>query len=132
MCCVSFLPQELSCSNEWGRVLKLPSDYIGPLIEAQWQIPMRVDPFRIGRVHNGFTGWTDSDWFWHLGLSTLGNPGDFRREAFNVIFLLVQGCFCYKHWEVAILHANLFNSYINELLDVLPDEERERSKDVAT
>ena len=131
MRCVSFLPQELSRSNEWSRMLKLPSNHIWPLIHFQWQISVGVDPFCEGRIHNGFTGWTDCNWFWQLTLSALGNPSDFRWEAFNMIFLFVQGCLCHKHWEVAILHANLFNSFVNKLLDVFPDEVRQRSKDVA-
>jgi hypothetical protein len=32
VCCVAFLPKELSSSDEWCRMLELPTNDIGPLI----------------------------------------------------------------------------------------------------
>ena len=40
MSSVAFLPKELSCSDERGRVLELPSNDIGPLIEQHGKVPM--------------------------------------------------------------------------------------------
>jgi len=51
--CMALLPEELSCSDEGGWVLELPSDDIGPLVEEQWEVSMGSDPLCIGWVHNG-------------------------------------------------------------------------------
>ena len=52
MGCMAFLPQELSRPDERSWMLELPSDNIGPLIELQRQISVRMDPFAKGWVHN--------------------------------------------------------------------------------
>ena len=91
-----------------------------------------MDPFGIGRVHNGLTSGTDGDWFRHLTLSTLCDPSNFRRKAFDVTFFFIQCSLCHKHREIAILNANFFYTHVNKALDLLPDVVREGSKDIAT
>ena len=91
-----------------------------------------MNPFGIGRVHNGLTSGTDGDWFRHLTLSTLCDPSNFRRKAFDVTFFFIQCSLCHKHREIAILNANFFYTHVNKALDLLPDVVREGSKDIAT
>ena len=91
-----------------------------------------MDPFGIGRVHNGLTSGTDGDWFRHLTLSTLCDPSNFRRKSFDVAFFFIQCSLCHKHREIAILNANFFYTHVNKALDLLPDVVREGSKDIAT
>ena len=50
--CVALLPQELSRPNERSWMLELPSDHVGPLIDFERQISVRVDPFGERWVHD--------------------------------------------------------------------------------
>lgn len=59
MGCMTFLPKELSCSNEWGWMLKLPSYNISPLIQFKREVSVTLDPVGISRIHNRLTCWTD-------------------------------------------------------------------------
>lgn len=63
MSSMSFLPKELSCSDERSWMFEFPSHNIGPLIEFEWEISMACDPFGIGRIHDGFTGWSNCNRF---------------------------------------------------------------------
>jgi hypothetical protein len=62
MSSMTFLPKEFSSSNEGSRVLEFPSDNVSPLIKAKGKISVRVNPFGVTRVHDGFTCGSDSDW----------------------------------------------------------------------
>ena len=44
MCGMTFLPQELSRSNEGSRMLELPTDHVRPLVGEKGQITMGTDP----------------------------------------------------------------------------------------
>ena len=49
---MSLLPQELAASDEGRRVLELPTDDIGPLVELERQVAVAADPLGVVRVHH--------------------------------------------------------------------------------
>ena len=102
---VAFLPEELTGSDEGCRVLEFPSDHVCPLVEAEGQVPVGVDPLGVARVHNSFTGGSNGDGLREDALSGLGHPGYLRSKSLDMIFLLTEGCFSDKHGEVAVLDS---------------------------
>ena len=125
------LPEELTSANERRRVLELPSNDVGPLVEEQGQVTVRPDPLGVGRVHDCLGGRPDRDGLRHLALSRLGNPSDLGSEARYVVLLLIKRLLSHKHGEVAVLHTDLLEKRVCVGRDLLPDEERVRAQDVA-
>lgn len=132
MSSVTFLPQEFSSSDKRSGVLEFPSYYISPLVQAKRQVSVRVDPFSVTWIHNGFWGGSDSNGFLQIGFSWLGNPGNFWSETGNVGFFLAEGGVCHKHGEVTVGNTVFLESWVEETLDVFPDEVGQRSQNVAT
>lgn len=99
---VTFLPKELSCSDEWGGMLELPTDNVSPLVETQRKVSVRFDPLAIAGVHDGLRCRSDGDGLWKIGLARLCDPSDLWGESLDVILLLGEGGIGYKHGEVAI------------------------------
>jgi hypothetical protein len=58
---VAFLPQELSGSEERGRLLSLPAHNGVPLVQSKREVSMAADPFRVVRIHDCLGCRTDSD-----------------------------------------------------------------------
>ena len=54
MGCVTFLPVELPCPEEWLRMLELPSYYRVPLVEAEGEVAVTSYPLGVVGVHDGF------------------------------------------------------------------------------
>lgn len=129
---VTFLPEELSSTDERSRVLEFPSHDVGPLVNEHGQVSVRVDPLGIGGVHDSLGSRSDSDGFLHLTLTRLGDPSDFRGEAFNVLLFFVEGSFSDEHGEVSVLDTESLESRVHEALNLFPDEVRTGSEDVAS
>ena len=85
MSSVTFLPQKFTCSNEWSRVLELPSDDVSPLIEFKRKISMTLNPVCVGRIHNGLASGSNSDWFSKITWSWFSNPSNFRSKTLDMI-----------------------------------------------
>ena len=49
---VSLLPQELPGPEEGLGVLELPPHHVTPLVQLYGEIPVRLDPRGVGRVHH--------------------------------------------------------------------------------
>ena len=47
---MAFLPQEFTCTQKGRGVLEFPTHHIGPLIELEGQVTMRLNPVGIGGV----------------------------------------------------------------------------------
>ena len=123
MSCVTLLPEEFSCPNEWCWVFELPPDNITPLVEQQGQVSVRSDPLCKGWVHDSLTGWSDGNWLVQVTLTTLSHPGNLCAKTLNVILFFVECLFSDKHGEVAVLDTDLLKFGVHELLNVLPNEE---------
>jgi hypothetical protein len=83
---MSFLPEEFSGSDERSGVLKFPSDNVGPLVELEWKVSVALNPVSVGWIHDGLTGRSDGDGFSEVGFTGLGDPCNFRRESFDMVF----------------------------------------------
>ena len=132
MSSMTFLPKELSSSDEWSRMLELPSHNVRPLIQLNGKISVTLNPFSIGRVHNGLTGWSDRNMLCKITLSWFCNPGNFRSKTFNMIFFDFKWFFRDKHWEVCILNSICFNKFIEEILNFFPNRVGPGSQNIAT
>lgn len=93
---------------------------------------MRVDPSGKGWVHNGLRGWSDGDGFLEIRLTTLGDPGDFWAESFDVFLLLVQGLLRDEHGEVGIFDSVTLDEIVEKFHDVFPDVVGPGSEDIAS
>lgn len=91
------------------------------MINFDWQIPMRLNPFSKEGVHHGLRGWTDSDWLGQLGLAGLGNPSNFRSKVGDVSLLSLQGLIGDKDRKIGIADSQLLDLLVKEGLDKLPD-----------
>ena len=49
---MALLPEELAAANEWSGMLELPTDYVSPLVELQWEISVAADPLGVVLVHH--------------------------------------------------------------------------------
>lgn len=103
-------------SNKRSGVLEFPTNDVGPLVELQGQVTMRLDPLSVCRVHNRLGSGTHCNGFGEISTAALSNPSDFRRETFNVILLLVQRFLGDEHGEVSILHIVLLDDIVEEFL----------------
>lgn len=63
---MALLPEEFAGANERRRMLELPPDDAGPLVEQEGKVPVTLDPLGVGRVHDGFAGGSDGDWLLHF------------------------------------------------------------------
>ena len=87
---VALLPEELPSAKEGSRVLELPPNDVGPLIELEGQVAMALDPVREGGVHDGFRGGTDGDGLGELSVTGPGHPRNLGGESLDVILLLLE------------------------------------------
>lgn len=58
---VTFLPQKLTCSQEWLWMFKLPSNDVVPLVEFVWQITIGLNPLGKCWVHASLASWSNCD-----------------------------------------------------------------------
>ena len=128
---MSLLPEELACANKWRGVLELPTHNVSPLVEQERQVTVRVNPLAERRIHNGLAGWADSNGLGKVALATLGDPGDFGREALEMLFLLHKGGLGHEHREVAVLDAEFLDACVEERSDLFPNVEGGWAQDVA-
>ena len=91
-------------------------------------------PLRELGVHDRFTRRSDGDRFRQVGLAALRHPGDFRREALDVVLLGLERALRDEERKVAVLHFQrfFFNPAIESLLDLLPDPKGPGPQDVAS
>ena len=89
MSSVALLPKELARPDKRRGMLEFPTNYVSPLVKQQRQIAIRMNPLSETRVHNRFTRRPDRDRLGQLTLTALCDPRYFRREALDVILLLV-------------------------------------------
>lgn len=123
VCGVPFLPEELSGPDERSGVFELPTDDIGPLVQHQGQVPVRLDPVLEGRVHDGLGSRSDGDRFLELALATAGHPGHFGGETFHMVLLGVERAFGHEHREITVFDSDVLEAGVEEFLDMVPDGE---------
>ena len=117
---VSLLPEELTGAEErTGRLL--PAHHRTPLVQHLRQIAIRVHMLRIVIAEQRLRGRAHAEALLQGLKAALRDPGDFRREALDMIFLLVEKTLGNKKRHVAILYACRLEALIQKALDALPD-----------
>ena len=117
---VAFLPEELRRPQERPRDL-LPAHHVGPLVDEHGQIAPRLDPLRVHRADDHFRRRTDDERLGELLVASLGDPGDLRREPFDVLLLLHQEARRNEQRKVGVDVAGRLEPLVERLLDQLPD-----------
>src|ERR1700676_897258 len=118
---MSFLPQIL-CSPKKKPGPHLPTDHVGPLINQQWKIAVRLDPGFISIPNDGFTRWPYNEFFFQFGFRVydntttvwiifqpvMGNNRTFLCEPFHMRCFPAKKTFGYKEWEIGIFMSCIF------------------------
>ena len=98
---VPFLPEELGRAQERPRHL-LPAHDVRPLVDQDRQIAPRLHPLRVHRADDRFRGRTDDQLLFELLAAAVRDVGDLRREALDVLRLLVQQALGNEQREVRV------------------------------
>mmetsp|Transcript_13927 Transcript_13927/g.32657 ORF Transcript_13927/g.32657 Transcript_13927/m.32657 type:complete len:275 (-) Transcript_13927:484-1308(-) len=118
---VALLPEKLAGAQKGRRLLYFPTHDAAPLVQSHRQVPVRLYPVGVGRVHGRFTRWPDRHGFLNVGVAELGYHGQLWSEIVQVVLLLLHVALRDEHREVAILDPKLLDVYIEPLLNELPD-----------
>lgn len=105
--------------------------HVAPLVEPDGQVSVRLHPLRIRRIHDCFTGRTNGNGFCQLCFARSCNPSNLWGKVGHVRLLRLQGALGHEHGEVAVLHAQLLDLGVEEVLDGLPDGKGPGTEDVA-
>ena len=127
---VPFLPEELRRAQERPRHL-LPADDVRPLVDEDRQIAPRLNPLRVHRADDRFRRRPDDERLLELLVAAVRDPGDLRREAFDVLRLLHQQALGNEQREVRVDVAGRLEPRVERLLDQLPDRVAVRPDDHA-
>ena len=131
MASMAFLPKKLSCSKKHTGA-HFPTNHIGPLINLDWKIPVRLNPLGIHRTDYRFTGWANNEWFFQR---PCGNQSTIRPwfqammcyhstlfgEPINMLCFFLQKTHGNKQWKISIHMSGLFKHAIQDLLHILPN-----------
>jgi hypothetical protein len=81
---------------------------------------VRGDPTSHDWVHDSLARGADGNRSSQFTVSSSGNPGYFRREAFKMGLLLCKSSLRYKQREVAVADSALLDIAVQRTLDLLP------------
>ncbi len=114
------LPQKLERAQEGARGL-LPAHDVGPLIDEDGEVAVRLDPFRVHRADDGFRGGADGQALAQLLAAAFSDPGDFGREPLDVLRLAHEQPFGDEQREIGVLVSGGFEAPVELRHDELPD-----------
>ena len=131
---VTLLPQELGGAQEHTGA-HLPTEYVSPLVDEQWQIAIAVDPIAVGVPDDGLTGGTDHQFLLQtcrgvdddtltlriIHQAVMGNNSALLGEAFHMISLSAQERLGNEQGEISVLHAGSLEHVIKLTLHLFPD-----------
>ena len=108
---MAFLPQEFTGPQEspWPQ---FPAHHIGPLIDQQRQVAIRLNPIGKGLADDRFRSWSNHIGFFQFLTSSMGDDCKFRTETFNVFRFALNVTLRDEEWEVCILMASRFELLI--------------------
>ena len=127
---VALLPQELGGAQEQPRA-HFPADDIGPLVDEQRQVAVRLHPFREHGADDGFGGRPDDERLFEFagGHERAVGPGfepvvgDHRAllgESLHMLRLLFEEALRDEEREIGVLVAGVLEHFVEDPLDVLP------------
>jgi len=62
-------------------MLEFPAHNVAPLVQAERQVSVGLNPLGVRRVHNRFAGWTNGDWLSEFILTGFGYPGNLKFKT---------------------------------------------------
>ena len=119
---VPLLPQELGRPQEQPGA-HLPPHDVAPLVVEQRQVPVALDPPRVGVPDDGLGGRPDHERLLEVLAAGVRHHGHLRREPFDVLLLPLQQVRRDEHGEVQVLVAGGLDPVVDGALDGLPDPE---------
>ena len=128
---VTFLPQEFQRAQERPRAL-FPAHDVGPLVDEDRQIAVRLHPLGVHRADDHFGGRADREPLGQLFAAAFGHPRDFRREALDVLGFAHQQRLGDQQREVGVLVPGLFEPAVEFGLQTLPQAVPVGTQDEAT
>ena len=120
---VTLLPPELAGTQE-GTGSLFPAHNRAPLVIQLGQIAPRADDLGIVLAEQGLGGRADAQALLELFRAAVGDPGDFRRKALNMVLLLLQQAFRDKNRHGYIFVAGRLEHAVQHMLDILPQRLR--------
>ena len=127
---VAFLPEKLRRAQEQSRT-HFPADDIGPLIDQQRQVAIRLNPVAIRIPDDRFGRRPHDQRLFQFLPAGMRNDRDFRSKAFDVLRFLLQKALRNEHREVGILMPGLLEHAVESLLHLFPDRIAIRTNDHA-
>jgi hypothetical protein len=116
---VTLLPVELGCAEK-KLGAKLPSHDAVPQIDPERKITMRLDPSLVHVADNRLRGRANNEWLLELLPASNGHDGELRREAFDVLLLLLEKRLRDEERKRGVLHTQLLKTRIELALDPFP------------
>ena len=128
---VAFLPEELGSTEEETRA-HLPADDVGPLVDEDREITVRLDPLRVGLADDGLGSRADDERLLELAggdeltirahfETRVGDDGAFLGEAVDVRGFLLDVADRDEEREVGVHVAGLLELLVEVAVDVLPE-----------
>ena len=113
-------------------MFEFPSDNVGPLINKNWKISMRLDPVGKGWIHDSLRGRSNSYWFLKITVSVFCYPSNLGFESIKMTFFFFEIFFRDKHWEITVAYSGFFELGIQMTLDLLPNKIRIRLENITS
>ena len=134
MCGVTFLPQELSGTQEQTGT-HFPTNYICPLVAQDRQVAVRVNPVLIGTPDDGFRSRTDNQFLFQFGSRVYNHTRTvfrifqtivchhrtFLGETFHVFCLTAQVRFRNQQREIGVHMSCSLEHIVQDALHLFPD-----------
>src|ERR687891_2109406 len=117
---VALLPKKLERAKE-ETCPHLPPHHVRPLVDEEWQVAIALHPLREHRVDDRLRRRSHDEVFLELLPSSVRDDGRLRREALNVLRLLVQEALGNEEREVRVLMAGSLEHVIERALHALPN-----------
>jgi hypothetical protein len=128
---VAFLPQKFHRAQKRTRAL-FPAQHVGPLVDQDRQITVRLQPLGVHRSDDHFRGRPDREALGEFLSAAFGHPSDFRRETLDVLGFTHEQRFGDQQREVGVLVAGLFEPAIELRLQPFPHSVPVGTQDEAT
>ena len=116
---MAFLPEEFGRPQEEPRA-HLPADHVGPLVDQDRQIAVRLDPFAVHVADDRLGRGTNNQRLVQLLAAAVRHHGQLRRKALDVLRLPLEKAHRDEQREVGVDMAGLLEAAVERGLDILP------------
>ena len=117
---MTLLPEELARAQKRAGGL-FPAYNAAPLVIQLRQIPVGMNNILKVIAEKGLGGRAHAEPFLKLLFAAVGHPCNLGGKALNMILLLLQQAFGYKHRHINIFMPGLLEHTVNYMLNIFPD-----------